>query len=222
MSVPVHSHLRTPGKVDASLTTAAIYFDAISGLILWYAADSLSLGEGASVTTITDKSGHANTGTATAVSYHLNIQNSLPAFYIGGNGHINLTSTLTNANGTWILIWKRVGQNNDYLLGIDGTNYSYLQYDSTWYGGNTGDTIPLSNNLMTIRATTYDGTHVIKYVDGVSSVDNLNAATLEIAGLGNNGLALFGYIFELACYNRLLLPTEISTLSNSYRTKYNF
>lgn len=95
-----HRHSRIPGQVDSNLGTASIRFDSISGLILWYDAGSLSLGEGASVTTVPDKSSQNNNGTATAVSYHLNIQNSLPAFYIGGTGHIHLTSTLSNANGT--------------------------------------------------------------------------------------------------------------------------
>jgi hypothetical protein len=194
--------------------------------VLWYDSSTLILNDLDPVTSFSDSSTSANNATGTSLVYHTNVNNGKPAVYFGGVGsYLSITTAITNV-GSWFVVWKRDGStNNDYVLGndADGGSYTYLQYGDAWYvAPSISSVIGLATNTMTVRSATYDGVTITQYVDGGSPNAISSGAGINIKTIGTSGFPLQGYIFDVAVFNRSLSSTEIFTISNYFKNKYNF
>ena len=170
----------------------------LTGLALWYDADSLALSDGASVTTWADLSGAGRTlTTAAAPTFQTNELNGLPGVLFDGSDdyltHLAGAAWITGDTVTVFAVMRQVAPvSNGRMMAFNATDD--IDYSTpSWciYDGGAGDRIaPYSNGELaiqvphptgaTLMTTWFDGTDHNLRVDGApASTPTLSMAQME-------------------------------------------
>lgn len=236
----------TTKKVIDSGFTAVLRFlapptpDQTSGLKGWWKADSLSLTDGASVTSWTDSSGGGLTvsqGTSgNQPIYKTNILNGLPIVrFDGTNDYLSSGSDISQSQPFTIFGVGKPGTSGtgafQDIIGGSGNvsfgfkensgNYNFLM----WAGAALTDSVNYSGTFTLISGI-FNGGSSLGYVNGVQKVSgDPGASSIGTLGVGGDGLGSGGFfngdIAEAIIYNRALTSTERLTVESYLGWKYN-
>jgi len=204
----------------------------ISNLALWLDASSLSLSNGASLSSWTDLSGnnnHAVQGTpGDQPTFNLNVVNSLPAVnFDGTSDHLAFTSI--NMQPATIFVVGRYGiAVTAPYLGDDATTgfAGYSGTGSVFYLSTSASLTVVSATPLTFSLYTVDvqasGTNSEIFEDAISAVTgdrNWGADVLQFVGR-RNGERFDGDIAEIVVFSSVITGAQISQVTNYLQTKY--
>jgi len=204
------------------------------GLVAAYSFDQ---GSG---TTVTDQSGHGNTGTLTNVTWSPNGVFGSAASFNGTNGSfvtvpdsnsLDLTNGMTleawvkptSLSGWNTVVFKEQSNSYDYALYANtGSNQPSGNLQSSLGDNDLRGTSQLPLNTWTHLAATYDGTVLTLYVNGQQVGTKLTSGPITTSNgalrIGGNTIwnePFSGLIDEVRVYNQPLTQSQILTDMNS-------
>jgi hypothetical protein len=225
MSVLLHSRTRIPGLLNINLAPTWSPL-SLASCILWYSADNLSLTNGDPISAITDKSPSGYDGSSTGAArptYTTNVLNGKPSMHFWGDQKID--HPRMTGKYTYVVAWQKYNQaGNDYLLGIDGTTYCFLQYGNIWYvgGGASVDKLHPSGEFH-VKIAAYDSGSVRAYTDGVLDSEPTVDTQMDSTQIGSpGGYECYGEIFEYLVFDTALSPTNLALVSTYINSKYGY
>ncbi len=217
-----HRRSRRPGTIDDRLW--GLNPLVVSGCRLWFRANTLALNDNDPVVTWPDESGlgtNAVSPDGSRPTFKTNIVNGLPVVRFDGAQGLD-HGLLTLATATYFIVWSRVNAgNSDYVLGKDGSAYSYLQYGGDWYTAAAGNmAVAMAANTFMLKCCVYNGATHQRYTNGTahSSMNSVAGASLKV--IGGLGYACRGDIAELLVYSRALTDSERQRVEACLNAKY--
>jgi hypothetical protein len=225
----------------ASLVTPPFDPTTITGMVLWLAADDLSLTDGDPIGTWADQSTAGNDATQSSgivrPTFKTNQVNGLPVARFDGNDKLDSALSMSSAACTMLAVLKPTGTGYRTILAAnlaaglqwridDTTNYQTLNSEYT-------TAVATSTNAVTsafhvIAATFDDGTSYAFKFDGSASGSGSHSVTLtagRTAVIGSapgtfGGEWFTGDIAELLVYDSVLSSGDLNDLTNYLQAKY--
>ena len=245
---PTRGNSSTAGWSDSQVLADAANPDTISGLTLWYKADSITgLSNGDEITTWTDSAGNADASssisTSTKPSYVASGQNGEPAVRFDANGEWFSMSTQTINHLDFFVVHTRTDNGAGAVLSRAANTNSYVGFPSTLRkmfvedrsSGNqivfdeSGDDIYTSDGTYYISEISVDSSgNANSYIDGIKYDDTYTGATgtFEFSKIGggsnsSNSYDFSGDIAEIIVYNDALSRTNREAILQYLSNKYN-
>lgn len=218
-----HSRPRNPGKVDIGITDGGP--PAVNGLYGWWpVSKQIGYNDNDLMGLLIDYSGNNRNGASSGnyrPTYKTNIVNGFPVARFSGNHYFNVGNH-SLAQATWFLVWSRTNAgNNDAVLIVNGNDYSYLQYGSTWYWSYGGSTaVAMSAGSFKLKCAKYDNSNVTLYTNGSQDASPASTADCNFLYIGAGGFGLSGDIAEVILFNTNLSDTDRQYIENYVNTKY--
>jgi concanavalin A-like lectin/glucanase superfamily protein len=213
-----------------------------SGLAIWLKADSLALADGANVSAWTDSSGNSNTANwafGTQPTFHTNQINGLPAVTVP-NSQINFTNPIgpQTAVTTFAVIKLASTGSKGFLLGATLGGFAWWTASSgKLQGADSQNQSQLGTGTLAAdtvwhqigcRQQNNSAGWILEFrVDGAADA-TVGSSPANVGGninnVGNNGYStgntFNGQVAEVLIYNRLLTPTEVTTVETYLNDRY--
>lgn len=209
---------------------AAVSGPPVAGYAGWWHADSMSLSDGASVTTWADSSGNGKTLTSGAGSpvFKVNIQNGKPALLFNGTSSMMTAPLSLTQPYTHFLVAKTVGTiNNNYIIDGASNNQGLFAFFTPsfvrMYSGSIFDVTAAIDNVVLVATILFNGSSSVFGLNGTETTGDAGAGSTTGLTVGCSGqISNFfsGYLFELISYaSALSVPSRLSVV-NYLRSKY--
>lgn len=206
----------------------------ITGLQLWYKADSLSLSNNDPISTWSDSSGNSNdvTGTgSTRPLYKTNIQNSLPTVRFDGTDDF-LSGTFNYTVGTLFVVmnFNSAGNFPGYNSLFEG-NTGVLNSDDMLIGDGGGTTnlydnginSPFRDNMYinTVLTKDFSPLSTIKLFYGLSTDTPFAKTSLNVGYNPSIGSRYWnGDVCEIILYDTVLSSTNLGRVATYLNSKW--
>lgn len=195
----------------------------ISNMVVWYKADTLSLSNGDTVTSLLDMSGNnVNMTNGGAPSFQTEGFNGRPGIKITNGNYLTHGGRYETAPVTvlWAIKWNSV-QNQACFLYSTGDNFMWLMYGNTWYVGNGyAQSVTQDANTPKIYALTYEGGIATRYMNGTAYSPQSIAGSLGWYGLGFYSYTQDFTIAEMIIYQKVVSSDEMTSLENYFTSRY--
>lgn len=216
----------------------------VAGAVLWYNARSEGYSNGASMPTLTDRSGNGNNATQVTSglrgTFVTGAINSLPAYsFDGTDDRYSMASAIADGDWTVYIVLKPAGSTFRTVFGNSGsTHASQLRLDNLhkWQFvdsatvGISASTTPLSTSAFSYvtvtRSASLNGKYRLNGVDDGNTGTHANLSSgMNLIGacfVGGPGISEFfnGLIAEFVRFNSKHDATDIASMESYFTTKY--